>query len=412
MRCHLAVAVIAMLGCHRNAGSEYFGTQVTPPGVLAKIRPGMDVDELKKLVPGLRDDDGHGLLLDQPAKNIKLYAVALNDRVVDTYVDYAGSDARDVLTAAWGPPDAEPDREEQGELAWRNATTGWRAHLFCGHGTADTPLPPFCTITFHPYKPLEAMFAKTIAPVGEMAAAKPAMPVTELRAATHLPFDKPDTVLNRTLDYDGADEMVAVVDGRLFEISYRVPKLARAMIDKAWGPGTTVGTDTMWFDAQSGWFARAGAPDDKDGTLNIAFHGYMPFEKLIDVLESMTGAKDADEARKAHPELPWKQARDGVYDIAMPYNEMQLPMTAITGMTMVGVFGKGHPPRFDVGMADPAKLDAIVASFTKRWGEPKQTIEKSTDKDLQTTTYRWAGHAHVMLSGDGKDVAVVLGADP
>jgi hypothetical protein len=408
MNRHVAVAVIAMFGCHKRAGSDYFGTQVVPPGVLAKIRPGMTVDELEQLVPKLVDDDGHGLLLEQPASNIKLYAVALDGAVVDTYVDYAGSDGLDVLTAAWGPPDAEHDRDEHDELAWRNATTGWRARLFCGHGTKDTPLPPFCTITFHPHKPLEAMFGRSIAPVGEMAAAKPDMSLDALRAATHLPFNTPDAHLNRNLDYDGASELAALVDGKLVELSYRLPKLARPMIDKAWGSGST-GSDgeTVWFDAQSGWFARQRAPYGNDDTFSLAFAGYMPFDKLVDVLDSMTTATSYDDAHKAHPELPWTDEKDGQHVLAMPYTEQADPATALLGHTLVGIYGHARPA-FALNL-DAKKADAIVASLTKRWGQPKTTIDNPKDPELAATTYRWAGHASLLRSGDGRELGLTVG---
>jgi len=401
-RC-LVVAAIAMLGgCHKRSASEYFGTRVEPPGILAKVRLGMTVDELKAVVPGAAEDDGHGYLLDKPAKNIKLYAVAVDNVVVEAYADYAGSDARDVLTAAWGPPDAEPDRAEHEQLAWRNVTTGWRARLFCGRGTDETPLPPFCTIAFHPHKPLEAMFGKAIAPPGELAKLAIGMPLDAVRAATKRSL----AVANATdVDYDGAVEHLDFVDNKLYEVSYALPPQALPIIAKAWGPGTKTGDKTAWYDAQSGWCAQL-VTNDRGPWLQ--FTGYMPFDKEIDLLDAMAAAKSYDDAKKLHPELAWDDDGDK-HTLMLPYNEVMHPDAFVAGRMLVGVFDSNEL-HFVVSMLDPAKADDIIAAFTKRWGQPKTTSENSNDKLLASTTYHWAGHAMLMRSTDGKDLGLTIGA--
>ncbi len=129
------VAMSFVLGCGdkkpaaERAGSEFFGASVTLPGLLAKVHAGMTFDELRAVAPDAVDDDGHGWLLATPASNIKLYALLDSEthRVAYSYVDYEGSD---------GGRRARP-RRLVNHSVWRNAKTGWRATVFCGHGTDD-----------------------------------------------------------------------------------------------------------------------------------------------------------------------------------------------------------------------------------------------------------------------------------
>lgn len=404
MKRHVAVVVIAMVsGCHKHAGSEYFGKHVAPPGILAKVQLGMTVDELKAAIPGAAEDDGHGYLLAKPASNIKLYAVAVDNVVVEPYVDYAGSDAVAVLTAAWGPPDPEPDREHHDQPAWRNATTGWRSTVFCGHGTDKEPLPPFCTISFYPHKPLEAMFGKAVAPPDDRAKLAIGMPLDAARAATKRPLA---AINARDSEYDGAVENINFVDGKLFELSYSLPALALPMIEKAWGPGTKSGDTTFWYDPQSGWCAKL---RQSDQGLWLHFNGYMPFDKEIDLLDSMTAAKDYDDAKRMHPELAWTDNHER-HEIELPYNELIQPDNFVAGHMTVDVSGATHLS-FVTLMLDPTKADTIIASFTKRWGAPKTNTRSTRDKDLTSTTYHWAGHVTMERVANASSLFLTIAAD-
>jgi hypothetical protein len=376
----LLLAVLLLCACHKKrATKELFGVKVTPPGVLAKIRPGMPLAELKALVPDMKNDPGKGYELEHPASNVTLYAVVMNDVVSDTYIDLIDDHGIDLLTSAWGPPDAEKPRDSIKDVAWRSTATGWRASVFCGHGTEVTPLPPFCTITLHPHKPLEEMFGKTIAPVGEYATVKQDTPVAQTKASTI-----------RDLDYDGAVEFVDILDGKLFSIHYTLPVLARPMIVKAWGPGTADpghADSTTWCDAATSWCATLDSASDKD-KLRLEFVGFMPFEQQIDLLEALSKLSIAD-GMKAHPELQWAERKDGT----STDHYINLPISELTdaGMRMVkhlpaGGFELKKGTRYVMTMFEKTTEDAIVASFTKRWGPPKKSIDKLFK---EVTRYEW-----------------------
>ncbi len=321
-------------------------------------------------------------------------------------MDYEGSDGRAVLEHAWGSADADPDRDDQNHSVWRNAKTGWRATVFCGHGTETTPLPPFCTIDFFPHKPLEAMFTHAIRPPDELGAASWGMTRKQLEAATHVTLDDLEAS-HRHLAYDGAVESVSLSGDRLYQVSYRLPPVARGMIEKAWGSGEVVDDDTMvWVDADTGWSATTRKPGADSVWLD--FHGYMPFDKLIDLLDGMTAAKSIDDARAAHPELRWDTKRRHAA-VDFPFNEM------MTGLQLeivsVGVWpGKQGAPEFYLNELRASKRDAIVADFTRRWGAPKLTVE-TLEND--TTTYqRWPKHAELRtIHSDHDDtVTAIIGA--
>jgi len=384
------VVLLLLCACHKKrATKELFGVKVTPPGVLAKIRPGMSLAELTALVPDMKSDPGKGYALEHPASNVTLYAVVIDDVVADTYIDLVDDHGMELLTAAWGPPDAEPPRDSPKQVAWRSTATGWRASVFCGHGTDSTPLPPFCTISLHPHKPLEEMFGKAIAPFGQFATVKQDMPVAQLAALTHLPAKDSFSII-RDVDYDGAVLFVDAMDGKLFTIHYTLPSLARPMIVKAWGPGTADPghpDSTTWCDAATSWCATlAGSSTDKD--LHLDFVGFMPFEQQIDLLVALSKLSIAD-GMKAHPELQWAERKEGSstdHYINFPTSEYtDANMRAIKHLP-AGAFETKNGTRYVMTMFEKTTEDAIVGSFTKRWGAPKKSIDKL---DKTVTRYEW-----------------------
>ena len=139
------VVVVVACGGKPTVGPEAFGAKVTPPGALATVRPGMTSAEVLAAVPGAVDA---------------------------TFARVEGSDGQALLVSAWGPPDAEPDREHDDEIAWRSVQTGWRASLYCR--------PDSCDVRFHRHKPLEAMLAK-IAPPDKYAQLRIGMPAEQVR---------------------------------------------------------------------------------------------------------------------------------------------------------------------------------------------------------------------------------------
>src|SRR3569833_4610679 len=100
----MLIVLLAVAACHgKRAGKDFFGTQVSPPGVLAQIRPGMTRAQVKAIAPEAKDDPGKGLLVAKPASYVKLYVGMDRDLVDHTYVSYDGDAGMAELTQAWGP---------------------------------------------------------------------------------------------------------------------------------------------------------------------------------------------------------------------------------------------------------------------------------------------------------------------
>lgn len=275
------------------------------------------------------------------------------------------------------------------------------ARVFCGHGTDTTPLPPFCTIHFHPHKPIEAMFGKAIMPPGELAKVAPGMRPAALKAATNLPFENDTQSMIRRLDFDGAVEVVGVVDGRLYMLAYDVPAGGRAAIEKAWGPAAvTPGGEAIWFDANTGWSVVAEVDDDK--AMRLRFIGYLPFDRTIDLLVALSAFKSVAEARAAHRELDWRDDKREPR-INLPPSELSgdLQRVMSSPVEVYEASGGLHTAL----LLEPTKVSDVVARLTTRWGAPK--IEKTAPTG-ERVTYSWAGHATVLQMGDAV-LSVVIG---
>ncbi|HEY0254592.1 MAG TPA: hypothetical protein VGC41_23860 [Kofleriaceae bacterium] len=379
---YLAVTALCLAGCKHDAGPELFGTKVTPPGVLATVRPDISEAELKKLVPDAVDDKGHGFLLGKPARNAKLYATTFHGAVVHTYVAWSSADLPAVLTKAWGPPDTEHDRMDDRDLTWRSTETGWRASVHCG----PDPKDPWCDLTFHPHKPLEAMFVRPIRPPGELASVHPHASLAELKKLTPIHSDNLDQMRSRELDLDGADETIYVIKGALGRVQYTVPLLAAPMIEKAWGPGSPgdAPNERRYFDATSGWDVVVSTEKDK---LWLDYGAFDTFEHELDELVALSSAKTADEAKAAHPELGWVDGDPR--HINLPANEYTAGIELYVHVQSVGVFAARDGLAL-VMLGEKKYLDAVKASFTKRWGAP---LDDKHSKDAVHLV--WPHHASI-----------------
>lgn len=377
----MLIVLLAVAACHgKRAGKDFFGTQVSPPGVLAQIRPGMTLAQVKAIAPEAKDDPGKGLLVAKPASNVKLYVGMDRDLVDHTYVSYDGDDGMAVLTQAWGPPDKEPDRGDLHEVVWRSTATGWRATVFCGNGTDQVKLPPFCTITFHPHLPVETMFAKPLAPPGDFAKAKPRMTLAQLKAATHVPqlTDTPTQSVIRWLAYDGAVEHVDIRAGRLDDLDYSLPVSARAAIEKAWGaPSAREGDREVWFDANAGWSAVLDKDASDPQRLRLVFAGFQPLLAQVALLETLVAAPTAADAKRSHPELEWdaEQKTDDQPVLWLSDNEYVAPAFRAARSLTVSLFGNSVAVTAVMGFLDPAREPAIVDALTEKWGAPKKTVK-------------------------------------
>lgn len=389
----LLVLFLAVSACHgKRADKDYFGKQVSPPGILAQIRPGMTLAQVKAIAPDAKTEAGKGLWLASPASNVKLYAIFDGGLVEHTYVDYQAEDGIAMLTQAWGPPDKEPDRGDEHDVAWRSTATGWRAAANCGKSADGTPR---CSIAFHPHLPLEQLFTTPLAPAGELAKVKPRMTLAQLKATTHLPLfnDEPTQTTMRYLDYDGAIEHLGIVDGRLYSIDYVVPASARPAIEKAWGPPAQPGAHALWFDAKSGWSAMVDQDLSDAKRLRVDLQGYQPFLEQVALLETLAAAPTAADAKRSHPELEWDEQskNDDQPNVFLPDNELVDPAYRTMRVLPVGLFGNSVAVTAVMGSLDPAREAAIVDALTQKWGAPKKTPQSDGVYE-----YRFAKHGALL----------------
>lgn len=369
----LLTAASTLAACKGGGGidASYFGNAVEPPKGLAKLRPGMTLDEAKATAPGLKegkDRDEGDWLLDSGNADLKL-VVELDDGRVDRLVVKANTTKLEpVLTKAWGAGTKEVDKYSQDEqTVWLNAAGQWKAELRC--------LERMCFLDFDSYRPLAAdWFGKTPVPPGSYAKLKVGMPAAE--AATVL-GDKLPT--EKYVDA-GPDDVSIIAqtskEGFVTSVRLMTPADAKPLLEKAWGPGLVAKDSidkplTVWLDEATGW--RATWEDQPIGDSgSLSFDNYLSLPALIGAGPADFAAlapagigATADELAKAYGAM-WN-AEDKAIDLR--------PTAWGSMWTRVHVdfddAGKAVAFRFGIpyeGHA-PAK-DQILAALEARFGKP------------------------------------------
>ncbi|HEX7700493.1 MAG TPA: hypothetical protein VF403_07225, partial [Kofleriaceae bacterium] len=130
--------------------------------------------------------------------------------------------------------------------------------------------------------------------------------------------------------------------------------------------------------------------------LDLDFVGYMPFEQEIDLLEALSKLTIAD-GIKAHPELQWAERKTGDstdHYIELPINEYTAANWRSMKYVIAVAYPQTHGTSYSMTTFDKPSQDVILASFTKRWGVPK----KSIDKEL--TRYEWSNGNSLLINED------------
>lgn len=375
MRSAPLASLLLLVACGGDDGvsAAYFGKTVEPPRDLAKLRPGMTLDEVRAAVPdltqgkGIHEDD---YFVASGAPDVQLEVELDDDRVESLVVKAKTTKLEPMLTEAWGPPAKEVDKYSKEETSvWVNAEKGWRASLSC--------LERMCFLYFEDYQPLTAaFFGKAPVPPGEFAELRVGMPADQAKQR----LSRPEAV-EKYVDA-GPDDVNIIAQtssqtGTISSIRLSMPASAKALVTEAWGPGIAAKDSidrpiTVWLDAASGWRAvwEDGLVDD---TGSLAFTNFLPLPALLgetgDGLAAfptpVLGAT-RDELAKAYP---------GVY--RADEEIFELPPTAWgSHWTRVNTIfddaGKLVAIRFGIPYEghDPVKGE-IQAAFDQRWGAPK-----------------------------------------
>jgi hypothetical protein len=376
-------AVGACASCNRDPAppDDYFGTAIEPPRDLAKLRPGMTVQQAKELVPGLHPNPSSvhdELVLDSGADNITLETRVDGGAIAKLLVIIKGHDAMALLTHAWGEPENTRDALGQHETTWMSEKTGWKAKLDC--------LEANCHLEFVPYKPLTAEFFTNHLPPGHVT---PPEPLDKLRIG--MPIAEAKKVAPGVVDvsagiptgYDGVREMVQLDDklGTVRQILLNVPQYAERVIEEAWGPGKMgVGLDgkevTRWLDAKTRW--RATLTEALGYTHDLNFDSFVSAADLlgeqpdtIDALAMMPLGRTAEELKQAYKADLSAQGKD--FQITLPPTEWEHTATRVT-LEMKD--GRVKTVLLVLSWrAHPAWRDDLLELFKHKWGEPTEDID-------------------------------------
>lgn len=371
-----AVLVLAALaackGSEGGLSATYFGKTVEPPRDLAKLRPGMTLDEARKVVPKLEEGSGRhrgDWMVDSGNAELTLVA-ELDDGRIDRLVVKARTTALEpILTKAWGAPTRQVDRYSKEEQpVWLNPAGGWRASLKC--------LERMCFLDFESHRPLTAdFFGKTPVPPGAYAKARVGMAADEAAKVIGDP-----AAVEKYVDA-GPDDVRIIAqtsskEKRVTSVRLMLPKDSKPLLEQAWGPGLaaqdSIGKPlTVWLDEATGWRATwEGEPIGDDGSLE--FTNYLP-------LSAIFGAGPADFALFAPAGLgatedELSKAYPGSY--LADDDALQLPPTAWGNLwTRVNVrfddAGKATYLRFGLPYKGQALAkDQIFAAIEARFGKP------------------------------------------
>jgi hypothetical protein len=375
----VVVALGACTNCSRDQPppNDYFGTAIEPPRDLAKLRPGMTVQEAKQLVPALHPNPTSvhdELVIDSGADDIALETQIDGGAIAKLVVIIKGHDAIDLLTRSWGEPESTRDALGQHETTWTSEKTGWKAKLDC--------LEANCHLEFVPYKPLTADFFKShVVPPGDLAKLRIGMPIAEARALAPGPVE---VTAGIPTGADGVREMVQVDDklGTVRQILINVPQYAERVIEEAWGPGTPAtamdGTEvTVWLDETTQW--RATLTEALGYTHDLSFDSFMPAAKLlgeqpdrIDALDKPLLGRTVEEVKAAYKPDVSAQGKDLM--ITLPPTEWEHTATRVTLEVAGGRIKSvllALPWR-----AHPAAHEELLELFKHKWWDPPVPIEE------------------------------------
>ncbi|CAN5726998.1 hypothetical protein BH11MYX2_BH11MYX2_13660 [soil metagenome] len=372
-----ALVAIGSAACSGRAESHnyeaFFGPTIEPPQGLAKIQPGMSVEQAKKLVPALREDHRgvrDHLELTTGVAEVRLQ-VRIDQGIVAAIVAIVnGQSGRDLLTKAWGEPEIAKDALGQPEITWASETTGWKVKLDC--------LERNCLIEYVPYPVLTGeFFGPHVVPPGVLSNLKIGMKLADARKIAPAQIDVRAGIATGV---DGVREFVSIDDkkGTVKSIYLNVPQHTESILTDAWGPGleaTELGKNVLvWPDPTTGW--RATLRDALGSSHDLAFDNYQPSSALIGD-QNETGQPDAIPmlgmtSDQVKAQFPMEWAQQGKNDIVLNLLPTEWERTT-TKVTLDLANGRVHSMSFSLPFrAHPTSKDSLQEIFVHKWGEARE----------------------------------------
>ena len=370
------VLALAVAACSSAPAATYdfFGSTIEPPRGLAKIHPGMSVEQAKRLVPGLHEPAHKGirdeLVLDSGTSDVTLEVRIDAGTVASIVAIVQGHGARDLLERAWGKPDILRDSLGQPEVTWASESTGWKVRLDC--------LERNCLVDYVPFHVLTAeFFGAHVVPPGDLAKLRIGMKLGEAKELAPGPVS---VRAGMATGVDGVRAFVAIDDkaATVRSIYLNLPQHAEDLIAEAWGKGAPatepVGKAVLvWPDPETGW--RATLRDALGYSHDLAFDNYLPAAQLfgdqpdrIDGLPEPVLGKTVEEVKKAYGSQLATQGKELI--LTLPPTEWDRFGTRIT-LAIAG--GKVREVSFAVPWKPhPEARDTLFELFKHKWGEPKQ----------------------------------------
>ncbi|HTL37896.1 MAG TPA: hypothetical protein VL326_32415 [Kofleriaceae bacterium] len=374
------LSFLAVAGCSNApaATSDFWGPTIEPPRGLARLAPGMSVDEAKRLVPALHEPKRQGvrdeLIVDSGVSDVKL-TVRIEAGTVSGIVAIAqGQSVRDLLTRAWGLPEITRDPLGQPEVTWASESTGWKVKLDC--------MERNCLVEYVPYRVLTPeFFGPHVVPPGELEKLRIGMPLAHAKELAPGPVSVRAGIATK---YDGVREFVAVDDKTavIRSIYLNLPPNADELITEAWGPPTTitwVGKQVdVWPDPETGW--RATLRPALGKSQDLVFENYIPAAALFgdqpDTLEALPEpvlGRTVDEVKTAYKDQVTAQGKNLV--ITLPPTEWDRMPTRIQ-LNASG--GRIREIEFSVPWKpNPRARDTLLDLFKAKWGQPEEVVEDS-----------------------------------
>ncbi len=367
--------VAACSGSAPAATQEFFGPAIEPPRGLAKLHPGMKVEQAKRLVPGLHEPARktlrEELVLDSGAGDVTLEVRSDGGTVASIVAIVQGHKARELLTRAWGEPTIARDSLGQPEVTWSSEATGWKVRIDC--------LGANCLVEYVPYHVLTSeFFGAHVVPPGELSQLRIGMKLAEAR--TKAPAV--DARSGIATGVDGVREFVALDDrtSTVRAIYLNLPHDAATAIVDAWGDGLAA-TDAsgkvlrVWPDPTTLW--RATLRDALGSSRDLSYDNYLPAAQLFgDTPETLDGmpepilGRTVDEIKKAYDAQPLGK------DLVVTLLPTEWERTA-TRLLLSIANGKVREIGFAVPFkSHPEARDTLLELFTHKWGAPKPREEE------------------------------------
>jgi hypothetical protein len=352
---------------------EFFGPTIEPPRGLLWIQPGISVAEAKRLVPGLHEPEhkgiGEELVLDSGVRDVKLMVRLDTGTVAGIVAIVRGHRARELLTAAWGPPKITRDALGQPEVTWASESTGWKVELDCFERN--------CRISYSPYHLLTAeFFGSHVNPPGDLAKLRIGMKVAEARALAPGPVS---ARAGLPTSIDGVRQFVAIDEqrGTVRSIYLNLPARAEDIITEAWSEGQKAveasgKTVVVWPDPTTLW--RATLRPALGYSHDLAYDNFLSAAQLfgeqpgqLDGLPDPILGLSVDEVKHLYRDKVVAQGKDLI--LVLPPTEWERSATrvvlATSGGKVRGIsFALPYKPH-------PEARQNQLEIFTRKWGEPR-----------------------------------------